>query len=145
MQKQIQINKQSLIRLEKLKYCYDLLGQVMYHLEHYARMKGYKGQTLFNYYGDLNSNEITNESLYRQKLIAQLLNFEAEFKFYVEKYGKFEFPQNFSTKEIVTIIDNYINYIPKEDHYLYNNLKKIIHNQKTTIYEDANITSTKDD
>ena len=139
MQKQIQINKQSLIRLEKLKYCYDLLGQVMYHAEHYARMKGYKGAILFNYYGDLNSNEITNESLYRQKFIAQLLNFEAEFKFYVEKYGKFEFPHNLTTKEIVTIIDNYINYIPKEDHYLYNNLKKIIHNQKTTIYEGANI------
>ena len=139
MQKQILLNKQSLIRLEKLKYCYDLLGQVMYYAEHYARMKGYKGEILFNYYGDLNSNEITNESLYRQKFIAQLLNFEAEFKFYVEKYGKFEFPHNLTTKEIVTIIDNYINYIPKEDHYLYDNLKKIIHNQKTTIYEDANI------
>ena len=139
MQKQIQINKQSLIRLEKLKYCYDLLGQVMYYAEHYARMKGYKGEILFNYYGDLNSNEITNESLYRQKFIAQLLNFETEFKFYVEKYGKFEFPHNLTTEKIVNIIDNFINYIPKEDHYLYNNLKKIIHNQKTTIYEDANI------
>ena len=138
MQKQVQLNKQSLIRLEKLKYCYDLLGQVMYHAEHYAKMKGYKGEIFFNCY-NLNSNEITNESLYRQKFIAQLLNFEAEFKFYVEKYGKFEFPHGFTTEKIDTIIDNYINYIPKEDHYLYNNLKKIIHNQKTTIYEDANI------
>ena len=139
MQKQILLNKQSLIRIERLEYYHNLLCQVLYHAEHYARMKGYKGAILFGCYGNLNSNEITNESLYRQKFIAQLLNFEAEFKFYVEKYGKFEFPHNLTTKEIVTIIDNYINYIPKEDHYLYNNLKKIIHNQKTTIYEDANI------
>ena len=139
MQKQILLNKQSLIRIERLKYYYNLLWQVLYHAEHYARMKGYKGAILFGCYGNLNSNEITNESLYRQKFIAQLLNFEAEFKFYVEKYGKFEFPHDLNAKEIVTIIDNYKNYIPKEDHYLYNNLKKIIHNQKTTIYEGANI------
>ena len=134
-----QLSYKEISERKRLEYYHNLLCQVLYHAEHYARMKGYKGAILFNYYGDLNSNEITNESLYRQKFIAQLLNFEAEFKFYVEKYGKFEFPHNLTTKEIVTIIDNYINYIPKEDHYLYNNLKKIIHNQKTTIYEDANI------
>ena len=105
MQKQVQLNKQSLIRLEKLKYCYDLLGQVMYYAEHYARMKGYKGAILFGYYGNLNSNEITNESLYRQKFIAQLLNFEVEFKFYVEKYGKFKFPHGFTTEKTISFLE----------------------------------------
>ena len=99
MQKRVQLNKQSLIKLEKLNYCYELLGQVLYHAEHYAKMKGYNGEIFFNYY-NLNSNEITNESLYRQKFIAQLLNFEAEFKFYVEKYGKFEFPHGLTTEKI---------------------------------------------
>lgn len=63
-------------------------------------MKGYKGETFFNYYDYLNSNEITNETLYRQKFVKQLLNFEKAFKFYIEKYGKFEFPDNYKNKEI---------------------------------------------
>ena len=108
----------------------------MSYAENYARMRGYKGKMEFKKYDYFYSSQNTNESLYRTKFAAQLFNFENAFKFYVEQYGKFEFAKSLPAKDIITRIDKYMKFIPKEDRNLYNNLKKIINNQKTTIYED---------
>ena len=136
IQKLQQVNKQLVVRIQRLKNCHDVLGIVMSYAENYARMKGYKGKMEFNKYDYFYSSQNTKESLYRTKFAAQIFNFENAFKFYVEQYGKFEFAKSLPAKDIITRIDNYMKFIPKEDRNLYINLKKIINNQKTTIYED---------
>jgi hypothetical protein len=136
IQKKIQLDKQLVVRVQRLKNCHDVLGMVMSHAENYARMKGYKGKMEFNKYDYFYSSKNTEESLYRTKFAAQIFNFENVYKFYVEQYGEFEFAKSCTAKDILTRIDKYIKYIPKKDRNLYENLKKIINNQKTTIYED---------
>ena len=50
--------------------------------------------------------------------------------------NKFKFAKSLPAKDIITRIEKYMKFIPKEDINLYINLKKIINNQNTAIYED---------
>jgi hypothetical protein len=136
IQKEALLNKQLIIRIQRLKNCHDVLGMIMSYAENYARMKGYKGKMEFNKYDYFYCSKNSGESLYRTKFIASLYNFENTFQFYIKNYGKFDFAKSLSEKEIIKRINNYKKSVPDEDKKIYDNIIKIISNKKTNVYEE---------
>jgi len=135
-QEQELLNKQLIIRIQRLKNCHDTLGMIMSYAENYARMKGYKGKMEFNKYDYFHCSQNSDEPLYRTKFIASLYNFENTFQFYVKNYGKFDFAKSLSETEIIKRINEYRKFVPEEDKKIYNNIIKIISKKKSNVYEE---------
>ena len=107
---------QDTIKIEEQAYSNEILCRMLSTAEcYYNRLMNIKNvKELFGYYNALNSgNRKDNEKLKKQ-FLHQIELFKSSMEDYYNNYEKYDFPNNLSEKEVISIIKQWKNNIEKD-------------------------------
>lgn len=111
---------------------HEILYSLLYTAELYAL--GKEGNRRFKAYEIANSSKKSKDKI-RNSLLIKCDSFKNSLLFFKHDWGKYEFPDNLKSKEIIAFLENWKNKVEKEDKFIYQNLINLISENK---YESLN-------
>lgn len=111
---------------------HEILYSLLYTAELYAL--GKEGNRRFKAYEIANSSKKSKDKI-RNSLLIKCDSFKNSFLFFKHDWGKYDFPDNLKSKEIIAFLENWKNKVEKEDKFIYQNLINLISENK---YESLN-------
>ena len=109
---QKQINKQEITVKQDQNASNSIMCKVLAELENLAIICGYKGEIYFNYY----ASKGQTKNQIKDQLAFQLAIFESSYKTFLKhnKKEKYEFPENLTYKDIISIILKWKEFLKKD-------------------------------
>ena len=130
------ISKQNEIQIQNLKLCYDTLVRVLAFGEKYALSKNVKFEA-YNLSSDTSDDLLI-------LFVREIEIFRLYYQDYVEKYGKFDFPNNLPKKEMLKEIINWEIYVPQENRKYYTCLYNLVNgNYNFSLNNEINLLKQK--
>ena len=134
-QKQLQISKQK--QVQDQAYSYGTMGNFFSAMEWYAnksalekKKKGLK-TIKFEHYDNFECGKKKTLSELRMQIITQFEIFKVSYFVYIDDYGQYDFPESLPKEAIISLIEQWRNYVDEKDYILYDSVLKVLDGDKT--------------
>ena len=131
MFEQQQLNKQEIVQIQDQQFSNDIMARLLSVSENYAlRSKGdtldeIREKEIFGYYDTFDSGKEKSLSELKLQLMFEIEVFRLSYEDFINKYEKYNFPENLSKEEILKNLNEWKNYVKDEDKKYYDVIIRI--------------------
>ena len=131
MFEQQQLNKQEIVQIQDQQFSNDIMARLLSVSENYAlRSKGdsldeIREKEIFGYYDTFESGKEKPLSELKLQLMFEIEVFRLSYEDFINKYEKYNFPENLTKEEILKNLNEWKNYVKDEDKKYYDVIIRI--------------------
>ena len=130
------IDKQKEVQAQELALLNDNFGRALSSLECLAnRLSGKQLSNVFNYYNIFNLGNTQSLAELQKKAFIQIQIFKLAYEDYISKYKYYITPENIGITDIKTLINKWMQHVPKEQMLMYQGMINIISSLDNKAFE----------